>query len=162
MRKKIYLDTSVVSYLRQEDVPIQMAQTKEFWEILKSGKYDVYISEITVTELSNCAEPKRTDLLVLLEEIEYTFIEVDGNEEIAILAAEVEKLKILPAKKIFDRLHIAAAIYKNCNVILSWNFDHMVNIKTIDGVRIVCLKNNANPIDIYTPLVMLERSDSNG
>ena len=162
MRKKIYLDTSVVSYLRQEDVPTQMAQTREFWEILKSGKYDVYISEITLTELSNCAEPKRTELLVLLEEIKYTLIDVEENEEIAALAAEVEKMKIIPAKKVFDRLHIAAAIYKGCNVILSWNFDHMVNIKTIDGIRIVCLTNNVNPIDIYTPLVMLERSDSNG
>ena len=62
-KKKIYLDTSVVSYLRQEDAPEKMKQTQEFWEILKSGKYDVFVSNATVIELSNCAEPKRRELL---------------------------------------------------------------------------------------------------
>ena len=36
----------------------------------------------------------------------------------------------------------------------------MVNVKTIDGVRMVCLANHASPIDIYTATVLLERSIS--
>ena len=158
-KKKIYLDTSVISYLRQEDAPAQMAETQQFWEILKAGKYEVYTSNVTIIELSNCTEPKRTELLSLLEEIEYIRIEVADNTEIAALVAEIEKLKILPAKKVFDRLHIASAIYSDCNIIVSWNFGHMVNVKTIDGVRLVCLANNSAPVDIYTPTVLLERSD---
>lgn len=36
MRKlKIYLDTSVISYLEQEDVPEKMDQTKRLWKILQ-------------------------------------------------------------------------------------------------------------------------------
>ena len=42
-KKRIYLDTSVISYLRQEDAPTEMCDTLEFWEMLKLGKYDVYI-----------------------------------------------------------------------------------------------------------------------
>jgi hypothetical protein len=37
---------------------------------------------------------------------------------------------------------------------------HLVNVKTIDGVRIVCLANNVGPLDIYTPAVLLERGVS--
>lgn len=34
MRKlKVYLDTSVISHLMQEDVPEKMADTKQLWEI---------------------------------------------------------------------------------------------------------------------------------
>ena len=161
-KKKIYLDTSVVSYLRQEDVPREMRQTQELWEILKTGKYDVFVSNATVIELSNCAEPKRRELLALLEDIQYTHIDTEGNAEIAALVTEIEKLKIIPAKKVLDRLHIAAAIYCGCNIIMSWNFDHMVNVKTIDGVRMVCLANNIAPVDIYSPAVLLERSVSDG
>ena len=160
-RKKIYLDTSAVSYLRQEDAPKEMGQTQAFWEVLRTGRYDVYASAVTVRELSRCAEPKRRELLALLDETGYTYIEVDGNEEILALAAEIASLKIIPAKKVDDRLHIAAAISCGCNIIVSWNFEHMVNVRTIDGVRIVCLANNANPIDIYTPAVLMERSVSN-
>ena len=66
-------------------------------------------------------------------------------------------------KKIYlDRLHIASAIYSGCNIIVSWNFEHMVNVKTIDGVRMVCLAHNTPPVDIYTPTVLLERSVSYG
>ena len=161
-KKRIYLDTSVISYLRQEDAPVQMAETEQLWEVLKTGKYDVYVSNVTIIELSNCAEPKRRELLALLEEIAYTHIDTEGNAEIAALAAEIHNLKILPSKKVFDRLHIATAIYSGCNIIVSWNFEHMVNVKTIDGVRIVCLSNNIAPIDIYTPPVLLERSVSDG
>jgi len=160
-KKKIYLDTSVISYLRQDDAPLQMKETQQFWEFLKSGKYDVYISNMTVIELSNCAEPKRRELLSLLEEIEYIHINTENNNEIVSLAEEVRNLGIFPAKKVFDHLHIASAIYSGCNIIVSWNFEHMVNIKTIDGVRIICLANNIAPLDIYTPPVLLERSDPN-
>ncbi|MCL2035434.1 MAG: PIN domain-containing protein [Oscillospiraceae bacterium] len=157
-KKKIYLDTSVVSYLLQEDSPKEMAETIEFWEILKIGKYDVYISDVVVDELEKCAEPKRTELFTLLSEISYTNTAIEGNTEIKALEAEINRLGILPPRSDNDRLHIAAAVYRECNIIVSWNFKHMVNVKTIDGVRIVCVANNISPIDIYTPAVLLERS----
>jgi predicted nucleic acid-binding protein len=161
-KKKIYLDTSVVSYLRQEDAPNEMRQTQELWEVLKKGKYDVYLSEIMVYELSKCSEPKRSELLGLLSEIEYIDTKVENNAEIIALADEIRKLDILPPKSENDRRHIAAAVYNGCNAILSWNFNHMVNVNTIDGVRMVCLANNLPLIDIYAPYVLLERSVSDG
>ena len=42
---KVYLDTSVISYLEQSDAPEQMRITREIWETLKSGRYDIYISK---------------------------------------------------------------------------------------------------------------------
>ena len=161
-KKKIYLDTSVISYLRQEDAPTEMRDTLDFWEILKAGKYDVYISEVVIDELSSCAEPKRTELFALLEEIEYTNVKVKGNDAVAALEAKVNKLGVLPPKSESDRFHIAVAVHIECNIIVSWNFKHMVNVKTIDGVRMVCLENHITPVDIYTPTVLLEGRLSDG
>ncbi len=73
------------------------------------------------------------------------------------MAEEINKQNILPPKSENDRRHIAAAIFSGCNIIVSWNFHHMVNVKTIDGVRMVCFANNTAPIDIYSPAVLLER-----
>ena len=58
MRKlKVYLDTSVISHLMQEDVPDKMEDTRELWEMFKAGKYDVYLSTVTLEEISGCPEP---------------------------------------------------------------------------------------------------------
>jgi predicted nucleic acid-binding protein len=157
-KKRIYLDTSVISYLRQEDVPVQMAETHELWKILEKGKYEVYISETVTAELMRCAEPKRSELFALLSDIQYTEIAIEGNADILAIAEEIDKLGILPPKAINDRRHIAAPIFSGCNIIVSWNFEHMVNVKTIDGVRMVCYANNTAPVDIYSPSVLLERS----
>jgi len=156
-KKKIYLDTSVISYLLQDDAIEKMQETLALWELLRIGKYDVYISDVVVDELLNCPEPKRTDLFSLLSEIAYTNIVIEDNKDIEILEAQIKKLAILPINSNNDRMHIAAAIHKECNIIVSWNFKHMVNVKTIDGVRFVCVSNNINPIDIYSPTVLLER-----
>lgn len=54
---KVYLDTSVVSHLLQKDVPEKMADTRKLWEKFKAEQYDVYLSTITLEEISNCKEP---------------------------------------------------------------------------------------------------------
>ena len=49
MRKlRVYLDTSVISHLEQEDVPEKMEQTRKVWEILQTGKYEVVISDLVL------------------------------------------------------------------------------------------------------------------
>jgi predicted nucleic acid-binding protein len=161
-KKRIYLDTSVVSYLRQEDAPEKMSETLEFWDLLRRGRYEVFISDVTVLELSKCLEPKRTELFALLSEIDYNEIETTGHAGVAELSIAIAQQKLLPEKSVNDRLHIAAAIMSGCNILVSWNFKHLVNVKTIDGVRMISIANNLNPVDIYSPTMLLERSDTNG
>ena len=61
MRKlKVYLDTSVVSHLLQEDVLEKMSDTRQLWEMFKAGKNDVYLSTVTLEEVADCPEPKRS------------------------------------------------------------------------------------------------------
>ena len=85
MRKpKIYLDTSVISHLDADDVPEKMKETHILWEFLKTGKYHIIISSVTLTEISKCDEPKQTKLLEKINELDYELIE--ENEETLALA----------------------------------------------------------------------------
>ena len=61
-KPKVYLDTSVISHLDAADAPDKMNDTLLFWEELKAAKYQVVISNVTVAEITKCAEPKRTAL----------------------------------------------------------------------------------------------------
>jgi len=154
-KPKIYLDTSVISHLYQPDVPEKMSDTLLLWEDIKQGNYDVYISSIALDEISENEDGKRTILLQYLAEIEYNLVSV--NNEIRIYANKVIEEGILTNKSYDDCLHIGCAVINQCHIILSWNFKHMVKIKTVNGVRSINALLGYHAIDIFPPNMMIER-----
>lgn len=155
MRKlKVYLDTSVISYLSQEDAPERMKDTLELWKDFMNGKYDIYLSQVTLDEIEKCSEPKRNVLYDYLSDVEYTKLEI--NAEILELAQKIIDMGILTPKSYDDCQHIAAAVVNACDCIISWNFKHIVNIKTIRGVRAITNLEGYKGIDIINPSVLLE------
>lgn len=155
MRKlKVYLDTSVISYLSQEDAPERMKDTLELWKDFVNGKYDIYLSQVTLDEIEKRFESKRNKLYDYLSDIEYTKLEI--NAETVELAQKIIDMGILRTKSFDDCQHIAAAVVNACDCIISWNFKHIVNIKTIRGVRAITNLEGYKEIDIINPSVLLE------
>jgi predicted nucleic acid-binding protein len=150
---KIYLDTSVISYLDQQDVPERVAETHKLWKKIKDKEYDVFISTVTIREVEDCPKSKRKKLLSYLKQIEYYIIEID--ERFIEVAERFVDLGILKEKSFDDCQHIAAAIIGGCDVIVSWNFKHIVNHKTIAGVKAVTALEGYNDILIYTPSILI-------
>ena len=154
MRKiKVYLDTSVISYLKQEDTPERMRDTLALWKHFELGKYDIYLSQLTLDEVGECPEPKRTVLYEYLSKIDYTKLEV--TSEAINVANQIINMGILTPRSFDDCQHIAIAVVNACDCIISWNFKHIVNIKTIRGVRAVTLLEGYKDIDIMNPSVLL-------
>ena len=157
-RQRIYLDTSVISHLLHEDAPEKMRDTLTFWDDVKAGRYEIVISEITMKELDLCGEPKRTELFNHLKEIGYTFF--PGTNEAATLANAYIEGGVLTRKSEDDCLHIATAVISGCAIIVSWNFKHMVKVKTIMGIRpINATRGYLNSLEIVTPTMMLNEED---
>lgn len=156
---RVYIDTSIISYLDQQDMPDRMRETQEMWKILKTGKYQVLISNLVLGEISECSDKKRDTLMSYLDEIDYELYEInDDADELANLIVEEG---ILKPKSMDDATHIAIAILSNANMILSWNFKHLVNYNTINGVRQICFKKHLNRIiDICSPYVLLENEEN--
>lgn len=154
---KVYLDTSVISHLLQEDVPEKMADTRQLWEMFCSNKYDVCLSTVTLEELKGCSEPKQSQLFDYLGQIDYRLVQI--NDNIAELARQIVEMGILTKKSYDDCQHIAAAIMSECDCIISWNFKHIVNIKTIRGVRAITNLKGHKPIEILNPSVLLESEE---
>jgi predicted nucleic acid-binding protein len=154
---KVYLDTSVISHLMQEDVPEKMSDTLKLWDMFKDGKYEVYLSQVTIDEIRKCPEPKRSVLYDYLSDIDYTNLEI--TSEILELAQKIIDIGILTQKSFDDCQHIAAAVVNECDCIISWNFKHIVNIKTIRGVRAITNLKGYKPIEILNPSVLLESEE---
>lgn len=158
MRKlKVYLDTSVVSYLYQVDAPEKMQNTLDLWELFRNKTYEVYISDIVIREISGCNEEKLKILLDYLNQIDYNIIKT--TEDTVELAGKFIDFGILKQKSFDDCQHIAAAILAGCDIIISWNFKHIVNVKTIRGVKIITTLEGYKDLLIYPPSVLIESED---
>ena len=154
-RMKIYLDTSVISYLDQTDSPEKMADTLKFWEFLKRGSVDVFVSTVTMEELGRNIEPKLGALRNYLGQIKHTVIEVD--EVVKYVANKIIENGILTKKNFDDCVHIASSLLYECDCIVSWNFKHIVNIKTIKGMKIVAAQTGyGGSTMICTPSYLTE------
>ena len=154
---KVYLDTSVISHLFQEDVPEKMADTRQLWEMFRKRKYEVYLSTVTLEELKGCSEPKQSQLFDYLGLIDYTLVQIDDN--VADIAQQIIEMGILTKKSYDDCQHIGAAIVSECDCIISWNFKHIVNIKTIRGIRAITNLKGHKPLEILNPSVLLESEE---
>jgi predicted nucleic acid-binding protein len=146
---KIYLHTSVISHLQAEDVPEKMARTLEFWECLVKEEYEAYISELVIAEFNNCPEQKKSKLEGFLQEV--PLIELEINDEVIILANRYVDEGLFPKRYRDDAIHVALASVYSCNVVVSWNFKHMVKIKTIFGVNGINKLMGYADVEIVTP-----------
>ena len=156
---QIYLDTSVISHLFADDTPDKMADTNKLWEDFKADKYDIFISTVTAEEIQKCSEPKRSKMAEKLGEIDFNVLE--ETDEINNLADEYLNHGVLTKKSMDDCLHIAYAVVTNCDIIISWNFKHLVNYRTINKVKVVNAVNHYKEISIISPTMLLEGGDEN-
>ena len=131
-----------------------MSDTRKLWKMFKDGKYEVYLSTVTLEEISDYPEPKRSKMYDYLKEIDYTPIEI--TDDMSDIAQQLVDMGILSKKSYDDCQHIAAAVICGCDCIISWNFKHIVNIKTIRGVRAITNLKGYKPIEIINPSVLLE------
>lgn len=154
---KIYLDTSVISHLQADDVPEKMAATHKLWKEIKQGFYQILISELVFDELENCNEPKRTYLYEHLADINFDEIEI--VQEIKELAIKYIAEGVFPDKYYDDAVHVACASVYGCNAVVSWNFKHMVKLKTILAVNGVNKYMGYGEVEILTPESVVGEED---
>ncbi len=145
---KIYLDTSVINFLFAEDTPEKKEITIDFFENYLL-EYDVFISDIVLFEINKTPNEEKRNLL--LNAIKHYKIEIFS--EIPDLINDIANMyvskKIIPSNKFEDALHLAYATYFEFDILLSWNFKHLANIRKQEQV------NSVNSINGYRKNLIL-------
>jgi hypothetical protein len=158
---KVYLDTSVINFLKVEDSPDYRRDTELFFEtIVASGKVETYVSRIVFEEINNTDDlVKRKELLDVF--IQYpnikTLIVEEGNvEEINILVKNYLDNGIIPRKNIADAFHVAYSTIFEMDILISWNFKHLANINKEQKILAVNKLNGYNyPFRMANPLEVI-------
>lgn len=149
---KLYLDTSIISFIFTDDAPREREITQKLFEEIDG--HDAFISSIVLEEINRAPELKKRQMLDLLAK--YDIQELKFTEEAKELANKYIAEKIIPAKYQDDAFHIAIAVVNNIDVIVSWNFKHMVKLKTKREVVGVNLLMGYDEIEIYSPWEVVE------
>ncbi|MBA4416401.1 MAG: hypothetical protein C0392_00605 [Syntrophus sp. (in: bacteria)] len=146
-KESIYLDTSIISAYYDKRSKDRQEATINFWnEILPN--YRACISEITVQELSNTKdELLKVDLLDMTKE----FKVLKSNKKIENLARLYVEHGIFPEKYFDDALHVAIVSYYKVPYLVSWNFTHLVKVKTRRMVNSINTVAGFGVIEIISP-----------
>jgi predicted nucleic acid-binding protein len=137
---KIYLDTSIINFLFADDAPEKKEVTGDFFENYLTD-YDVYISENVIVEINKTSsEIKKSNLLDIIKKYNIKPFNI-LNDDILQLAQKYIEAGILAEKKFDDAIHIAFATYYEFDILLSWNFKDIANVKKQISVDIVNKQN---------------------
>lgn len=144
-RITLYVDTSVIGgYFDVEFA----GETQELFDNLASSRYDIMYSSVTENELLNAPKQVRELLETIPDNLKKR---VELTEEAVRLADTYITENVVGKTSREDCFHIALATINKADVLVSWNFKHIVNILKIRGYNAVNLKLGYSQIDIRSP-----------
>jgi len=151
MRKpSIYVETSVWSQAFADDAPESRDATLEFLATARRGAYELFVSEVVLAEISRASDELAAQLGELVQGLGPGVLEFD--EEIDALARSFLEHRALPASKVEDAQHVAVAVVNELDVLVSWNYRHLVNVRRREMFHQISVMNGYyKPLHVVTP-----------
>ncbi len=156
MKPKIYIETSIISYLtarRSRDVVSLARQklTREWWD-MRRPFFDLFISEAVLSE----ARVGDAAMAAARLEALHGIPEIQLGPEVYELAKQLIESGPLPSKAVIDAVHIAAAVSGPADYLLTWNFKHMANVVIRAKIGKTLRLMGYEPCTISTPEELME------
>jgi predicted nucleic acid-binding protein len=149
MKLRIYLDTSVIGGCFDEEFKIE---SNRLLQMAQEGQIIFLLSDLLLQEVSRAPENIRTLMSSLPDESTEIIISTPEDVELrkAYMAADV----VGPAAE-NDAHHVAIATIAKADVIVSWNFKHLVHWDKIRLYNAVNLREGYSMVEIRTPREMV-------
>ena len=141
---RIYLDTSVIGGCFDKEFE---SESNQIVKNVNLGIYEGVISDITVNELIEAPDFVKKLFLDLSENL--TILEL--SDDVVNLSNEYLINKVVTEKFKEDALHIAFATIYNIDVLVSWNFKHIVNLNKIKQFNSINISQGYHILEIRSP-----------
>jgi hypothetical protein len=142
---RIYADTSVIGGCHDHEFRVPSVR---LFDVFASGEATLVVSELTMLELMNAPSAVR-EVLDGVPEENREYLEFTHEAE-ALADLYVTEGVIGPGMRV-DAQHIAIATVHRVDVLVSWNFKHIVNLTRIHGYNSVNLREGFPVLEIRTP-----------
>jgi hypothetical protein len=149
---RVYIDTSVIGGCFDSEYE---KPSRQLWNEFCLGKKLALLSDLLRLELEE-APAKVQRLLSDLPETSMELLSLD--EESIALANEYIQDGAVAESSLSDARHIAIATIARADVLVSWNFKHIVNLNRIRRFNAVNMKLGYPTIEIRSPSEVLYES----
>ncbi|MDX2226028.1 MAG: type II toxin-antitoxin system VapC family toxin [Verrucomicrobiae bacterium] len=154
MLSKVYIETTIPSfYYNTRKAPEHVARmnwTRLWWKTCRP-LYDVCSSLAVLDELNRREHPLKLQKMALLKDV--TLLKITP-EVIKVVEVYIAR-KVMPTDPVGDALHLALASHHKCDILLSWNCNHIANVQKYDHVRKVNTQLGLHVPLLVTPLEFL-------
>lgn len=134
---QVYVETSVWSFALAEDVPESRADTEAFFDLCRNRLFEPCISSVVLAEIQFAQPPLRTRLEELVREIKPVVL--PWLSEADDLSDAFVRERAVPPSKPEDARHVAIAVVHGLDVLVSWNFRHIVNLRREERFNAIAL-----------------------
>jgi len=153
MKTRVYTDTSVFGGCLDEEFSVW---SRKFFEEARRGLRTVVVSDLTRLEL----EPAPGRVREVLERLPAASVEtVRLGREAAEPAEAYREAGAVGPDQMADALHIATASVERVDVLVSWNFRHIVNLERIRVFNAVNLRMGYPVLEVRSPREVLHEED---
>ena len=153
MKLRLYIDTSVIGGYYDEEFK---ESTRALFERLNNREVIFMVSDLLELELTNAPQRVR-DLLATIPSSHIEYVSI--TEEIIKLADSYIRGKVVGKTSLEDCRHIAMATVYHADVLVSWNFKHIVNLDRIKGYNSVNLRSGYQLLEIRSPKDLINYAD---
>lgn len=146
--QRVYVDNSVYGgYFDKEFAE----WTKLFFEEVDQGNFRILYSRLIEKELKGAPKKVKDFAKEYLETSEIVRI----TRDTVLLAEAYLEFKVVGESSYEDCIHVASATIAKADVIVSWNFKHIVKLSKIQGYNTVNRKLGYSDLEIRTPMEVL-------
>jgi len=124
---QVYIETSVWSFVFAEDAPEYRADTIAFFDLCRRRVFEPCISRVVLSEIGFAQPALRKRLEDLIRDVRPNLLDWLGEADD--LADAFVREKAVPPSKPEDARHVAIAVTHGLDVLVSWNFRHIVNLR---------------------------------
>lgn len=155
MNRLIYVETSIPSfYFETRTLPEHQARrqwTRDWWCVARATE-TLVTSLAVVAELDRTPEPKKSEMLELIEPLPL----LESPEEVDDLVAVYISEKVMPADATGDARHLALATFHECDILVTWNCRHIANANKTAHIQLINGRLGYKTPQLVTPLELME------
>lgn len=144
-RLRIYADTSVIGGCLDEEFA---EQSITLLNMVREQKMTLLVSDLLVNELMDAPAEVKS----LFDSLPETCIErLQMCPESEYLRDQYIATQVVTSDSMDDAHHVALATIARADMIISWNFKHIVHFEKMRGFNSVNLREGYQPIEIHSP-----------
>jgi predicted nucleic acid-binding protein len=151
MKPKVYIETTIVSYLTarpsRDAVVVARQQVTSAWWRTRRGKFQLFVSRAVLAEVRQGDAEAAARRIEAMRDIPWLEVTVEAVS----LGERLIREGGLPAKATDDALHVALAAVHAMDYLLTWNCKHIDNAEMKPTMRTICMLAGHPCPEICTP-----------